>query len=77
MNHDNNVGSGGERETVTGLLIRTIAAILRMHLDLHAVQRAGDRHRSILTCIVHHNHEIDDAMRHYLVVVWRKVRAAL
>ena len=39
-----------------------------MDLDLHTIQRAGDRHRPVLACIVHDNHEIDDAMRHYLVV---------
>jgi hypothetical protein len=39
-----------------------------MNLYLDAIKRARDCRRLILAGVIHHNHKIDNAMRHHLVV---------
>ena len=68
MNHDDDVSSRGQRETVTSLLICPVATIYRMDLHLDAIKSARDGHSFILAGVVHHNHKIDNAVRHYFIV---------
>ena len=68
MNHDDDVCSGSKRETVTGLLIRAIAAVYRMDLHLDPIKRVRDCRRLILTGIIDNDHKIDNAVRHHLFI---------
>jgi len=60
VNHHHDVSAGGESETITGLLVASVTAILRMHLHLHVFQRPRDRYRLIVTRVVDHNDKIDN-----------------
>ena len=68
MNHDDDVGAGCKREPVTSLLISAVAAIFRMHLHLHVLERARDLHRFIIARVVHHYDKIDNPLLHDFVV---------
>ena len=68
MNHNDDVGVGRERETVTGFLIATVTAVFRMHFDLHLFQRPGNRHSLIVTGVIDHDDKIDNPLRHHFVV---------
>ena len=39
-----------------------------MHLHLHVWQGARNRHRLVVTGVVYHDDEIDNAMRHDFIV---------
>src|SRR5690349_19592956 len=68
MNHDDDVRACCQCEAITSLLICAVAAIFWMHLYLDAIQRASDRDRIVMTCIIHHDDQIDNSLRHYFVV---------
>ncbi len=68
MDHHHDVRAGGERETITGLLIPTVARVLLMHVDLHALQPARHRHRVIAALVIHEDDQIHDLLLAHFVV---------
>jgi hypothetical protein len=48
-----------------------------MYLHLHAIQRARDRDRVIVTGVVHDDDVIDNPVRHHLFISLPNVRATL
>ncbi len=68
MNHDDDVRAGGQGEAIAGLLVSAVAAVHGMYLHLHAWQGAGDGHGIVMTGVVHQDDQIDDPLRHHLVV---------
>jgi hypothetical protein len=58
MQHDDDVRSPRESETVAGLLIATVAFVERVPFD-HKMQRLSDFHGSIAARIIHKNDLID------------------
>ena len=56
------------REPVTSFLIRAVTAIFRVHLNLCVRQCARNCHGLIVTSVVHHDHEIHNAMCHDFIV---------
>ena len=68
MNHDDDVSPRGKSEAIASLLICAVTAIYRVHLHLDVVKCACDCHGLVLAGVVHHNHKIDNALRHHLIV---------
>src|SRR5581483_3244549 len=68
VHHDDDVGAFLEREPVAGLLVRTVAAVLRMRVDPRLRQRSRERDRLVVARVVDHDHPVDDAGSHRVVV---------
>ena len=68
MHHDDDIGLRLQRELVTGLLISTVAQIPGMRMDPGAGQAARNFRGLVTAGIVDHNHQIDNALRHHLVI---------
>ena len=66
MNHDDDVGSGGQGEAVTGFLIASVPAISGMHFHLNTVQSARDGDGFIPAGVVYQNDKIDYPLGHDL-----------
>ena len=68
VNHDDNVGAGRKRETITSLLIPAITPIGGMNLYPHLGITSGHGRGFILACVIHQNDEVDNAGGHDFVI---------
>ena len=68
MDHDDDIGAGGEGEAIAGLLVPAITAVHGMDFQLRLLEGARDGDGFIMAGIIHDDDEIDDPMRHDFVI---------
>ncbi len=68
MHHDHDVGPFLQGFPVTGLLVRPVSPVHRMHMDLHAGQRTCLLDRQIAAGIIHQNNLVNNALVHDLAI---------
>ena len=68
MDHDDDVRVLLQRESVGGLLVGAVAAVLQVDFDLRLRQRAGDGHGLVAAVVVHDLYDDEIDLRHDLLM---------
>ena len=68
VNHDDDVSARRQSEAVAGLLVAAVTAVHRMNLHLRMLEGSRDGDGVVGAGVIHQNDQVDDPLRHDLVV---------